>query len=254
MILSFHLLKVKMIIREISNIIQGMSFDYIYKCDRYHIAISDWKDGLYPEDFALYTNDGKKMVVFGIVMKENDDGEVHVMNCACVRNAIRENKFSTWIQKDDDCVPRWCDTEQCSSISCSECLSAAGAKTYKCPFKCEKVSCRNVVTKKRGAKNILSAITILKKPNQKSKKTSMRVINYPPDIAKIVEKIKPVYSRPRGRRPGQIEKVKPKDRVCYYKATEHSGECGETSKSWKEKNPHRKGELKWIEYPLGEGK
>lgn len=233
-----------------------MSFDYIYKVDRYMIAISEWEDDLYSEELALWSNDGKKMVFFGIVMKEDEEREVHVMNCACVRKVFRGGNFRLWIQKNDDCKPCFCETPTCSSISCSDCLAASGDSKYTCPLSCDKISSRNICTKKRRGKKSVrvdtSAITSLKKVNisLKPKKTLRQPREYPLDIARIMEKIKIARSRKRGRKPVLPGEIRKEDRVCYYEV-EKGKICGETSASWKNKNPTSKHDMKWIEHPVG---
>lgn len=223
-----------------------MTFSYSYKVKKYKLAVSEWVETRHPAELAVNTNNGKKMVIHGIIMKMNQDREVNVMNCECIRKSIRMDQFDLWAPKDQDCNLYNCATENCSNISCERCRKEANQTTYKCPFNCQISTQKNISRKKKRTKIIVEA----SEPIQRLQVISETIATPKEhvDIEKLLELNRKLYSRKRGRREGQKAGMTVKDHECPH-VDNQGNYCGETNESWLRRHPNAKGKLKWIQHP-----
>jgi hypothetical protein len=71
----------------------GMSFDFTYLLGRYECAFTYKIEKDCGVEFLFYTTTGKVVMCLGMVMDADNDGEVHVMNCDCVRLSFGMNNY-----------------------------------------------------------------------------------------------------------------------------------------------------------------
>jgi len=196
-----------------------MVYDFTYSVGRYRLALSWDVDEKCPTDLILKTRSGLSMQCLGIVMQHDpEDGEVHFLNCACVRETISKNTFHRWTYQDDQVILSYCRNERCSSVSCSDCQAKFGPQSiYVCPFNCAIRNYHNVPP--RSPISTTTSSPSLVKPT------------------KILEK-KPV-GRPRGPK----NNYDASSVACCF--VDETGKiCGMTRARWRSLNPNAKNEMK----------
>ena len=68
--------------------------------------------------------------------KDEEDGEINLMNCPCIMKFYYKQRKLKILEDDLEGI-HYCSNKNCSSVCCDSCFCANPIGSYKCPFNCE---------------------------------------------------------------------------------------------------------------------